>query len=102
MCLVALEDPGLTVFPTHRLVRGLRPDQHKGLADAIRRDFEIERLDDPAALVPSAGGPVRFGYIDAHFEQPFMLTLKGQEIADQALPDRPSRTDGSTRPCSKR
>ena len=23
MCLVALEDPGLTVFPTHRLVRGL-------------------------------------------------------------------------------
>ena len=23
MCLVALEDPGLTVFPTHRLIRGL-------------------------------------------------------------------------------
>ena len=32
MCLVALEDPGLTVFPTHRLVRGLRPDQHETLA----------------------------------------------------------------------
>ena len=26
MCLVALEDPGLTVFPTHRLVRNLSDD----------------------------------------------------------------------------
>ena len=43
MCLVALEDPGLTVFPTHRLVRGLRPEQHETLADALERDFDIER-----------------------------------------------------------
>ena len=53
MCLVALEDPGLTVFPTHRLVRGLRPDQHETLANAIRRDFEVEALDDPVALSPA-------------------------------------------------
>ena len=33
MCLVALEDPGLTVFPTHRLLRDLRPDQHETLAE---------------------------------------------------------------------
>ena len=26
MCLVALEDPGLTIFPTHRLVSGLKDD----------------------------------------------------------------------------
>ena len=44
MCLVALEDPGLTVFPTHRMVRGLRPEQHEALADAIRQDFEVEPL----------------------------------------------------------
>src|SRR6201986_863245 len=49
MCLVALEDPGLTVFPTHRLVRGLTPDQHETLAAALRRDFEIEKLQDTAA-----------------------------------------------------
>ena len=41
MCLVALEDPGLTVFPTHRLLRDLRPDQHETLANAIRRDFDV-------------------------------------------------------------
>jgi uncharacterized protein (DUF1015 family) len=87
MCLVALEDPGLTVFPTHRLLRGLRPDQHETLANALRRDFEIERLDSTDQLVPAYGDRVRFGYIDAHFRQPFMLTLKDPAIADKALPD---------------
>jgi uncharacterized protein (DUF1015 family) len=88
MCLVALEDPGLTVFPTHRLVRGLRPEQHETLASALRRDFEIERLDDTAALAPASSDAVRIGYIDAHFKRPFMLTLRDPAIADAALPDR--------------
>jgi uncharacterized protein (DUF1015 family) len=88
MCLVALQDPGLTVFPTHRLVRGLRPDQHEALATVLRRDFEIERLDDTAQLAPAASRAVRIGYIDAHFKQPFMLTLRDPAIADAALPGR--------------
>ena len=85
MCLVALEDPGLTVFPTHRLLRGLRPDQHESLANVIRRDFDIKRLDSTDELVPAYGQPVSLGYIDAHFRQPWMLTLKDQGIADAAL-----------------
>jgi uncharacterized protein (DUF1015 family) len=88
MCLVALQDPGLTVFPTHRLVRGLRPDQHETLANALRRDFEVERLDDTAALAPASSDTVRIGYIDAHFKQPIMLTLRDPAIAEAALPDR--------------
>ena len=88
MCLVALQDPGLTVFATHRLVNGLRPEQHETLAATLRRDFEIERLGSTAELVPEPGDAVRIGYIDAHFRQPFMLTLKDQAIADAALPDR--------------
>jgi len=85
MCLVALEDPGLTVFPPHRLVRGLRPDQHETLAIALRRDFEIEPLDDVAALPPSASDRVQLRYIDAHFRRPYRLSLKDQSIADRAL-----------------
>ena len=87
MCLVSLEDPGLTVFPTHRLLRDLRPDQHETLAQAIRRDFEIRRLDSTDELVPTYGQPVSLGYIDAHSRQPWMLTLKDQAIADAALSD---------------
>jgi uncharacterized protein (DUF1015 family) len=87
MCLVALQDPGLTIFPTHRLVRGLRPDQHETLANALRRDFEIQPLDDTAALAPESGDTVRIGYIDAHFKRPYMLTLRDPAIADGALRD---------------
>jgi uncharacterized protein (DUF1015 family) len=87
MCLVALEDPGLTVFPTHRLVRGLRPDQHEALAAAIRRDFEIEPLEDRSQLAPPENEELKIGYIDSHLRRPFMLTLKSQSIADEALPD---------------
>jgi uncharacterized protein (DUF1015 family) len=85
MCLVALQDPGLTVFPTHRLVRDLTAEQQEQLAKVIREDFEIEPLAGADALVPASNAGVRIGYIDAHFRKPFMLTLKDTGIADAAL-----------------
>jgi len=85
MCLVALEDPGLTVFPTHRLLSGLTPDKQEALAAAIRSDFDIEELASPAELVPAPGQPVSLGYIDSHFRRPFRLRLKDQALADRAL-----------------
>jgi uncharacterized protein (DUF1015 family) len=87
MCLVALEDPGLTVFPTHRLVRGLDPAKQAALATAIRSNFTTAELDDSAQLAPASSDEVRIGYIDAHSKRPFMLTLRDQRIADEALPE---------------
>ncbi len=86
MCLVALEDPGLTVFPTHRLLRGLTSERQEALAHAIRRDFTIEELAKTGQLVPEPGSPVRLGYLDAHFARPFQLTLRDPATADAALP----------------
>jgi uncharacterized protein (DUF1015 family) len=84
-CLVALEDPGLVVFPTHRLVRGLSPDQHEALATAVRRDFEITEVAKHE-LAPSAGpGPLTMGYIDSHFKRAFRLVLRDSAIAEDAL-----------------
>ncbi|MCP9490010.1 MAG: DUF1015 domain-containing protein [Solirubrobacteraceae bacterium MAG38_C4-C5] len=86
MCLVALEDPGLTVFPTHRLVRDTTPHQQEALADALRRDFDLEEvaLDD---LVPPAGdGPPVFGYLDAQSKRALRATLKDPAIVESALP----------------
>jgi uncharacterized protein (DUF1015 family) len=89
MDLVALQDPGLTVFPTHRLLKNLRSEQQEALAQAIRRDFDVQELDSTGALAPDSDpGTIRIGYIDSHFQRPFMLTLKNPEIADAALPDR--------------
>lgn len=87
MCLVALEDPGLTVFPTHRLVRGLDRERQEALRETLRRDFEITEVP-LEQLAPEPGiGPLQLGYIDAHHQQPYRLKLKDQAIADTALPD---------------
>jgi uncharacterized protein (DUF1015 family) len=88
MCLGALQDPGLTVFPTHRLVRGLSSEQHVVLGEALRRDFEIEPLEDTSELAPASSEQIRIGYIDAHSRQPWALTLKNPAVADAALADR--------------
>jgi uncharacterized protein (DUF1015 family) len=87
MCLVALQDPGLTVFPTHRLVRGLDAARRTALAEAIAASFDVADLDDERALAPAAGDTVRIGYLDGRGGRPQMLTLRDQQIADAALPD---------------
>ncbi len=88
MCLVALQDPGLTVFPTHRLVRGLSQEQHEKLTSALNENFEIEPLEDRGALAPESSDQITIGYIDAESRKPLMLSLKSQEIADAALRER--------------
>ena len=84
MCLVALQDPGLTVFPTHRLLT--RIDDRDALRATIERDFDAAPTDE---LEPHGDGPVRMGYLDAHHRKPLMLTLKDPAIAAEALPDKP-------------
>jgi len=88
MCLVALQDPGLTVFPTHRLISGLDQPRREALRAAIERDWEVAPVD-LAALEPTGEGPVRLGYYDAHHRRPLMLTLREPAIADAAMPSRP-------------
>jgi uncharacterized protein (DUF1015 family) len=85
MCLVALEDPGLTVFPTHRLVKSLDAPRLQALGDALQRDFEASEVDAGALAPPPGTGPLQLGYIDASSRRPTRLTLKDQAIADAAL-----------------
>ena len=85
MCLVALEDPGLEVFPTHRLVRGLTADRRRALDAALARDFEIVDLDDVAEVAPEVADTVSLGYLDAASARPRRLTLRDPAIADRAL-----------------
>jgi uncharacterized protein (DUF1015 family) len=85
MCLVALEDPGLTVFPTHRLVRGLDEGRRQALREALERDFQIEETPIERIAPEPGGGPLQLGYLDAYHRRPLRLTLKRQEIADAAL-----------------
>ncbi len=88
MCLVALEDPGLMVFPTHRLVRNLDETRWTELRRTIDADFIMTPLDDVQQLPPPENDRIELGYIDARDRRPYRLTLRDLEIADSAMPER--------------
>jgi uncharacterized protein (DUF1015 family) len=76
MCLVALQDSGLTVFPTHRLAIGLDEDQKEELATTLEEDWTTEPRDT-----------LSIGYYADGAEQ--TLYLKDWAIADAALEGKP-------------
>ena len=90
MALVSLEDPGLTVFPTHRLIAGLADDpaRQEKLGTGLRQLFEVEEVPtdqlDPAGIE----GVGVFGYVDSHFKRSYRLRLASNPALDQALAGR--------------
>ncbi len=90
MCLVALQDPGLTVFPTHRLLTALDGERRESLRATIERDFDVAPTDELEPTGDGGGrGRVQMGYLDHHHRRPLMLTLRDPAIAAAALPDKP-------------
>jgi uncharacterized protein (DUF1015 family) len=91
MALTALDDPGLTVFPTHRLLSGLADDLDKRerLRDGLRELFEVEEVGDDELDPAGEDGLGVFGYVDAHHRQPMRLRLKDSAELDRMLEGRP-------------
>ena len=89
MCLVALQDEGLTIFPTHRLIRDTTPQTQEALGTTLRELFDVEPIEQSQLRPPDGEGPLTMGYIDAHFKRAFRLTLKDQAKADEALAGMP-------------
>ena len=85
MCLVALEDPGLTIFPTHRLVTGLDDARQEYLREELERDFDSEEVPLERIAPDPGAGPLQLGYFNRADERPLRLELKDQAIADRAL-----------------
>jgi uncharacterized protein (DUF1015 family) len=90
MCLVALQDSGLTIFPTHRLIRATTPETQEALGNAARELFDVAEIDRAQLPPPDGDGPLTMGYIDAHFKRAYRLTLKDQALADRALEGMPA------------
>ena len=85
MCLVSMSDPGLTVFPTHRLVGRLEEERRARLEEELRRDFDVEQVD-PDRVVPEQvnGGPPTYGYLDQGGRS-LRLRLGSPESVERAL-----------------
>ena len=94
MCLVALQDPGLTIFPTHRLLNNVKePEIQQKLGKYLREHFDITPIelselrptDDP----DGPPTPLTMGYLDSFHRQPYRLVLKDPALADTALAEFP-------------
>ena len=84
-CLVSLDDPGLSVFATNRLLHDLGPAQRESLRDALLDLFDVEEVEE-ADLVPDRGyATIAFGYMDSHHLKPYRLRLKNPAPLDEAL-----------------
>ncbi|MGB1583207.1 MAG: DUF1015 domain-containing protein [Solirubrobacterales bacterium] len=91
MYVCALEDPGMTVFATHRLAEHTTAEQQAAVGEAIKQNFEVSEVtSDQLAPPENPGVAGEFGYLDAVNKQPYRLRLKDQSIADRALEGFPA------------
>ncbi len=90
MALVSLEDPGLTVFPTHRLISGLAndPAKQEALGSGLKELFEVEEVPTGELDPSGADGVGVFGYIDSHVKRGFRLRLKDTGSLDRVVGGR--------------
>ncbi|HEX5922896.1 MAG TPA: DUF1015 domain-containing protein [Baekduia sp.] len=94
MCLVALQDPGLTIFPTHRLLDKVKePEVQQKLGKYLREHFDVTPIETSELRPPDDPDgpptPLTMGYLDSFHQQPYRLVLKDQALADAALADYP-------------
>jgi uncharacterized protein (DUF1015 family) len=85
MCLVSLDDPGLTIFGTHRLL-SLDGDRAERLEDGIRRHFDVEGVGESDVDPEGAEGAGVFGLMGGGRHR--RLRLRDAGTLDAALPDR--------------
>jgi uncharacterized protein (DUF1015 family) len=83
MCLVSLEDPGLTIFGTHRLLTEFDAEQ---LERGIREHFEIEEVAAERADPAGVEGVGVFGFLDS--DRAVRLRLRDADAVNAALGGR--------------
>jgi uncharacterized protein (DUF1015 family) len=91
MSLTGLDDPGLTVFPTHRLLSGFAddPEKQQRLGNGLRELFDAEEV--PRGEIDPAGeeGVGVFGLYDSFHKKAFRLRLKDPAEVDRRLEGMP-------------
>ena len=91
MSLTGLDDPGLTVFPTHRLLSGFAddPEKQQRLGNGLRELFEVEEVSREQIDPANEDGVGVFGLYDSFHKRAFRLRLKDVAEVDRRLEGKP-------------
>jgi uncharacterized protein (DUF1015 family) len=91
MALTGLDDPGLTVFPTHRLLSGFAGDSERQqrLGNGLRELFDVEEISREEIDPAGEDGVGVFGLYDAFHKRAFRLRLKDPGEIDLRLEGKP-------------
>ena len=89
--LMDMEHPGLVVFPTHRLVRGLKGFDRDVILDGCEQYFDIKAFDSVSNMNVALAeqyqkGNKAFAFYCGRGEW-YLLVLRDLAVMDEALPD---------------
>lgn len=92
-----MDDEGLTVFPTHRLIYGLKRFDPKVFEESLTENFEIERLAVPVTtelsnlfmkrLKEKGKDSHSFGVYANGWNYAAIATLRNEDVMDRFVPD---------------
>jgi uncharacterized protein (DUF1015 family) len=92
MTLVACDDPGLVILPTHRVVKSLPANAIAAFAQRARDVFEVEEIahrdEFRARLDRSGSGAI--GVMLRGNSSHLLLRLRSRTAMDDAMPDAPA------------
>jgi len=91
MALTGLDDPGLSVFPTHRLLSGFAedPERQRRLGEGLREIFDVTEVETDGLDPRGEEGVGVFGLYDSHHKRGFRLKLKETAELDRLLEGQP-------------
>jgi len=91
MSLTGLDDPGLLVFPTHRLLSGFaeNPEKQQRLGNGLRELFEVTEVAREEIDPAGEDGVGVFGLYDSFHKKAFRLRLKDLGEVDRRLEGKP-------------
>ncbi|MGH7925864.1 MAG: DUF1015 domain-containing protein [Candidatus Binatus sp.] len=92
MTLVACDDPGLVILPTHRVVKSLAESAIASFAQQAREVFDLEEIahrdDFRTRLNDSGAGAIGVALKDS--AKYFILRLRSPSAMEAAMPDTPA------------
>lgn len=100
MTLFRLDDPGLVILPTYRLVKGLDRLSGQNLEELLSPYFEISQMDWPDTSDSAVSEEVQakilngthtFGVLIPQLNKAYVFRLKSEDILDKEISDERSK-----------